>query len=305
MTEVLHEIYLPFTENQLSGHFAPTLRGGDPERHMTYYRDSLETARLYSARDNLVKPTRAETRAGRQVEKDERFWVVSALMSLYHNSTKATRAEAFAGLLSRAGLVPVAPFTSWTEALDGHLDLYFEVSLPAPKLYSDALRDELELRCPIPYVRELAPPRRALEGATKVDAMLIASATHIAVSFEAKVLSDVSSHVTYDVTRNQLARNIDVLLEKGNGLAPLNSRWPDRSCLVLLTPELLRNGKGAATSRLYGWLMPEYRKPTSSVLHDHLPHRSAATLKGFSTRLGWATWEDCNRVMPDACRWLR
>jgi hypothetical protein len=36
----------------------------------------------------------------------------------------------------------------------------------------------------------------------------------VAVIFEAKVLSDVSTHVRFDLTRNQLARTIDVMLEE-------------------------------------------------------------------------------------------
>jgi hypothetical protein len=52
---------------------------------LQYYRASIEEARKY---EELIRrgerPTRAQTRLGRQMEKDERFWVVTALMSLYH-----------------------------------------------------------------------------------------------------------------------------------------------------------------------------------------------------------------------------
>jgi hypothetical protein len=43
-----------------------------------------------------------------------------------------------------------------------------------------------------------------LEGTTKADAMLLAEDTGVAVTFEAKVLSDVSTNVTFNVARNQL-----------------------------------------------------------------------------------------------------
>ena len=42
---------------------------------------------------------------------------------------------------------------------------------------------------------------------------MLLAATGVAVIFEAKVLSDISAHVTFDLARNQLARSIDVMLE--------------------------------------------------------------------------------------------
>ena len=60
--------------------------------------------------------------------------------------------------------------------------------------------------------------------------MLLAPATGVAVIFEAKVLSDISTHVTFDLARNQLARSIDVMLEVNSALAapPLTGQ-PQRS----------------------------------------------------------------------------
>jgi hypothetical protein len=50
--------------------------------------------------------------------------------------------------------------------------------------------------------------------------VLFARGTGVAVIFEAKVLSDVSTHITFDVARNQLARTIDVMLEANPQLQP-------------------------------------------------------------------------------------
>ena len=62
--------------------------------------------------------------------------------------------------------------------------------------------------------------------------MLLAAATGVAVIFEAKVLSDISTHVTFDLARNQLARSIDVMLEVNSALsAPLSLRGP--GCLLV------------------------------------------------------------------------
>ena len=309
MPDVLHPTYLPFTADQLREHFAPVLGPGDKDRHLRYYRASVEEARKH---DELIhsggKATPAQTRLGRQMEKDERFWVAAALMSLYHANGGLGRAELFARLLERAGLRPPAGFPRWQDALAGDLDLFFEVNLPSPGRYRAWLRDHLGERTLVPYLKDQAEmPRARLEGATRADAMLLA-ATGIAVIFEAKVLSDISAHVTFDLARNQLARSIDVMLEANPALTPpLSLRKPERTFLVLLTPALMQPGPAGdaiSKSRLYGWLMPAYKDPDSFLLRQHLPHRDGSELAGAATRLGWASWEDCNAVAPGACSWL-
>jgi hypothetical protein len=80
------------------------------------------------------------------MEKDERFWVAAALMSLYYANSGLGRAELFARLLERAGLRPPAGFSRWQDALAGALDLLFEVNLPSPGRYRAWLRDHLVLQ---------------------------------------------------------------------------------------------------------------------------------------------------------------
>jgi hypothetical protein len=64
--------------------------------------------------------------------------------------------------------------------------------------------------------------RPRTQGVTTV--LTLCSRAHapdgVAVIFEAKVLSDVSTHVTFDVARNQLARTIDVMLEETQHSVP-------------------------------------------------------------------------------------
>jgi len=70
MANVLHHTYLPFTADQLREHFAPVAGPGERDRHLRYYLASVEEARKY---DELIrggdKPTPAQTRLGRQMEK--------------------------------------------------------------------------------------------------------------------------------------------------------------------------------------------------------------------------------------------
>jgi hypothetical protein len=134
--------------------------------------------------------------------------------------------------------------------------------IPSPRSYRAWLRDHLDERVPIPYLRKGATaPMSHLEGPTHADAMLLVHDTGVTIIFEAKVLSDVSTQVTFDVARNQLARTIDVMLEAPVLHSPLSSRKPERTFLVLLTPALMqpeRAGNAVGKSRLHGWLMPAY-----------------------------------------------
>jgi hypothetical protein len=242
------------------------------------------------------------TPLGRQMEKDERFWIATALLSIFYSPG---RIEVLTQLLTRCfgEVPPMEGLSSWTEALGTEQRMFFEVNLPSPEGYRDWLAEHLDERVLIPYLREAAarrPPQR-LEGATKVDAMLLAPTTGFAVLFEAKVLSDVSGGIEFDVLRNQLVRNVDVMLEENPRLRdPLRGRRPERSCLVLVTPEVFRNYRHG---RLYGWLFDAYkRKP--GRLQEHLPHRQGIDFKKVADRLGWLTWEDCNEALPGACPWL-
>jgi hypothetical protein len=111
--------------------------------------------------------------------------------------------------------------------------------------------------------------------------------------------------VGFDVLRNQLARNIDVMLQANLNLQkPLAQRRPERTCFVLITPEIFRDHP---ESRLYGWLMQDYRSGAAALERD-LPHRHRAgtDLGSVASRLGWLTWEDedCNQVLPGAWPWL-
>ena len=57
--EVLHEIYLPFMENRLGGHFAAAKGSGwTPERHLEYYTRSVGGYKDYLAKNvgRMEKP---------------------------------------------------------------------------------------------------------------------------------------------------------------------------------------------------------------------------------------------------------
>jgi hypothetical protein len=122
------------------------------------------------------------------------------------------------------------------------------------------------------------------EALTLKAAVLIAPKTGFAVLFEAKVLADASGGITFDVLRNQIARNIDVMLEPNPNLQePLTRRLPDKTFFVLITPEIFRDHP---ESRLYGWLMRDYRNDPTTLQRD-LPHRHRAGTDLTSVSADW------------------
>jgi hypothetical protein len=116
--------------------------------------------------------------------------------------------------------------------------LFFEVNLPLPRSYRRWLRRHIADRTLVPHVvEEGVGAGDRLEGSTHVDALLLCEQTGFAVLFEAKILSDCDSKVSFDVICNQLPRSIDVILDANPGLqAPLTQRRPERTCFALLTP---------------------------------------------------------------------
>jgi hypothetical protein len=300
--DTIHELYLPFTQAELQQHFATVGKAADG-RHLKYYLASAERWADYERRQGRGSTVTATH--GLQMEKDERFWIATALMSLYHRAPN--RSSAFASLFNAAQLPPPRGYPGWAEALDSTLHLYFETNLPAPRKYQAWLKNHLDERSLVPHLRQRAASAGRVEGATKADAVLIAD-NGVAVVFEAKVLSDVSTHVTYDAARNQLARLIDVMLEPpgATNSEVLRRREPDLTSLVLVTPELLhrRTSGGLHRSRLYGWLMDAYTQPSDPTLERHLPHRDPDMLTAVAHRLGWASWDDFNRIHPASCPWL-
>jgi hypothetical protein len=304
-SQLIDPIYLPFSVDQVRGHFVPT--AGEADRHLRYYLASAERYQRFQADhpDRRGLPL-SELKRPCQIEKDERFWVVTCLMSYFYSSDQTGRL----GALMRRCFGDVPPLTdvaSWDECLGGRLHLFFEVKLPSPPSYKRWLGENLSQRQIVPYVldagcrRGTDDIREGLEGSTHVDAMLLNDNNGFAILFEAKVLSDISYQVSFDAMRNQLARNIDVMLEQNLTLpVPLSRRDPQRTSFVLLTPEMFREHPH---SRLYGWLLQEYRNHPTALERD-IPHRQGADWQEVAHRIGWLTWEDCEQVLPGACPWL-
>lgn len=301
---MMHPIYLPFTEQQLLSHFADVRKNGKCIKnvaHLKLYGDSIERYINYLANNpDRRKKSLEEMRLPCQIEKDERFWIAACMMTVFYSQNRRQElTELFRDGYGNSP--PIRGLNSWKECFEGDLHLFFEPNLPSPKPYKEWLRDNLAKRQFIPYILDSAKDKVNLEGATNVDALLLNSKNGFAVIIEVKVLSDISYEITYDTMRNQIARNIDVMLEENRGLCyPLDKRDPHKTLFLLITPKLFKDNP---SSRLYGDKFSEY-KINPKFLSADLPHRKNCDWQNISSRLGWLTWEDFRNVNKDCCCWL-
>jgi hypothetical protein len=299
---MIDDKYLRFTRDQMRQHFLV-----DAESQIDYFERSAKRYRDFLAEnpDTAGIPL-TKVRLPCQIEKDERFCSAASLKHIFDHAQRNSVLESI--LTSTFGAKPpVEGLGTWCECLTGQLSLYFEAQAPSPKAYIDWLRRNLPDRQLIPYIRDAAAreSQRTLEGATHFDAVLVNRSNGFALLIEAKVLSDISPYVSFDNLRNQMARCIDVMLEQPT--EPTNrclhtafdARKPERSLFALLTPEVFRT---RPQSRLYGWLLQEYRSNPEALARD-LPHRFDADWPKISSRLGWITFEDIERQIPGACPW--
>lgn len=301
---MLHKIYLPFPESTLKEHFVPMENDScNIDKHVLKFKESIANYELFE--NNLA--TNKDIRVIRQIEKDETFWTANALMTIFHSSNRLNELKSLLSL-AFGDKPPLDNFQNWEDCLTGELHLFFEPNIPSPKEYLEWLKNNAINKNFIPYILDKAQNKNGefrsdLEGPTNVDALLLNSNNGFSVFIEAKVLSDISYQVSYDSMRNQIIRNIDVMLGVNNNLEErLNKRNPENTLFLLLTPKLFKDNP---RTRLYGYTFWDY-KYNSALIGIDLPHRylSSQDCLKISERLGWITWEDFKSINNDCCKWI-
>ena len=300
--ELIHPIYLPFTPQQLSEHFVP-LDGEAPiDEHVAYYLNSasryLEFCAAKSSRKRL---SLKNVKTACQIQRDEKFWAAACWMQLFHDSNRTSLLSALMHTCF-GPQPPVDGFADWQACFTGRLHLFFEPHLPAPVSYRKWLREHISDRHFVPYVLEAAREHGCrFEGPTHADVLVLNETNGFGILVESKVNSDLSDHISFDLMRNQLARCVDVSLERATrSKRPLNVRDPEKTVVILQTPELFKKNPH---SRLYGSLFHSYRNDSQTLARD-LPHRTSYNWERIAQRIGWLTWEDCKAVLPTCCKWL-
>jgi len=300
---ILEDTYLPFTENRLREHFTN-------DKRLTNLKESIKRYREFLSKNpNREGLSISKSKIPCQIEKDERFWTVTALLTLYYSKD---RVKQFCDLFTRVygERPPLKDFETWKQCFEGELRILFECHLPSPPKYAkEWLPSNVEKVHFIPYVldaslKKYGGRRESLEGSTECDAIII-NENGFSVIIEAKVLSDISVDTTFNTMRNQIARIIDVMLEKPNFNQDnvLSKREPGKTLFLLITPRLFKKNPH---TRFYGYKFREYKECPMKIKED-LPHRAEENINWheISRRFGWATWEDFREINPRCCKWLK
>jgi len=150
-------------------------------------------------------------------------------------------------------------------------------TVASPSAYERASR--ARMRCSGNRERMLRSQNPApVEGSSEIDAILQNSG--LLVFVEAKLGSDISLCTTHDPSRNQIARNVDCLLDNANGRAPL--------FLMLV--------RDAAEGRAYTRLISMYRSDPMALAVE-LPHHETARVESIARNLAMVRWNDL--LAPD------
>ena len=280
--EMMDESLMPFRREQVKKYFVDGIRD-TAQKRVDYFSRSIVKYNQYKDPSSAIPPEKIKEYA--QAERDERFFTARYFIFLFERKDcqeklKALLAQTFGDIppFERGKKYPL----SWDRLVEG-ASLKLEYDCPSPNDYTEYLSKNLPKRHFVPYVikqgtRADGSFRKDLEGATQVDAY-ITSPAGLTILVEAKYLSDISVDVSYDVTRNQIARNIDVMMDKERGL------------FLLLTPQFF---KERPHSRLYGYKMQDYQRDPHTLMAD-LNHRMELEphqWKGITDRIAWITWKD-------------
>ena len=151
--------------------------------------------------------------------------------------------------------------------------------LSSPRAYEKASRARMAASAEDAQ-RARADDPKPVEGDTEVD--IVIEGADVLWFLEAKLHSDLSASTTYDPTRNQLARNIDVLLERAAGRRALMS-------LVVLDRQ---------PDRFHTQLVARYRADPGT-LHALLPHRLRSEVDAVVRDLRVVLWRDLVPLLGD------
>lgn len=152
--------------------------------------------------------------------------------------------------------------------------------VPSPRQYESASRSRMAASNN-PAWRDRAANPKPVEGPTEVDWVL--EGEDFPVFIEAKLHSDVSTHTTYDPTRNQIVRNIDCVVEEARNLQP---------CFWMVV-------RDRSPEHEYMQLVDRYREDRRE-LAAALPHRDPAVLSAMVDGMAIIEWRELLPLLPSA-----
>src|SRR6266849_863827 len=140
-------------------------------------------------------------------------------LGLPQNSQSKASPSQWSELMRRAfaDFPPLEGLDNWESCFEGKLGLTLEAPMPSPADYSNVWPPgNVAERNLVRYVVDVGVGKKGLEGTSQADAVIVNEKNGFGIVFEAKVTADASCEITFDMMRNQIARMIDVMLEKPN-----------------------------------------------------------------------------------------
>jgi hypothetical protein len=144
--------------------------------------------------------------------------------------------------------------------------------IAAPKAYEKLSRERMAASG-IPHWAQRALDPKPVDGPSEID--LVVRGRQYLIFIEAKLDSDISLNTTYDPGRNQILRNIDVLLE----------------VCGYRTPVFWMMAKDQGPGRAYTQVMRRYQQDPGTLAAD-LPHRDPHMLERVASNLAIVLWKD-------------
>jgi len=223
-----------------------------PERKVKYLKwisDALE-ARSRNSRDKRLN----------QYDKAEELMTWYTFAPLLRMNERQ-QAETLSELFRKFGLI-----------INPSIEISFEKMLLPSSEYMDSVKDH-----PVRYIRIQIGKHRTkpVEGHTHIDCYIETS--DYIIPIEAKFMSDISYEVKYNPKRNQIARTIDVCLEKAK-------KKNKKVAFMLLIPKGFDN-----PSRFYHYKMNDYQEPQK--LKEDLKHQQE-TLEKYYHSSNTIYWSD-------------
>jgi hypothetical protein len=150
------------------------------------------------------------------------------------------------------------------------LELWQKIA--APKAYESLSRERMAASG-VPQWEQRALDPKPVEGPSEID--LVVRGRQYLIFIEAKLDADISTNTTYDPGRNQIIRNIDVLLE----------------VCGYRTPVFWMMAKDKGPKKAYIQVMRRYQQDPGALVSD-LPHRDPHMLKRVASNLAIVSWKD-------------
>jgi hypothetical protein len=175
-----------------------------------------------------------------------------------------------------------------SNAITSAPELYVEKMLPSSTSYLDSITSEH----PVKYIREKMEQHRKkgsrLEGFTHIDFLI--ESDELIIPIEAKFTSDIDVQREYNSVRNQIARTIDVTVERAK------KTMVKKVIFLLCVPEQLYN-----CGRLYYYKMKDYES-LEKIKHD-IPHQ-ATSIDTYFSSAHVVYWKDvASVIISNTIKW--